>query len=176
MKRPLRSLAGCFILAWVLTWVTVVPLFHTHLPDTTDNWSVAHSGGAHTVFTQDLPGEYASFQHSPHHSPNLSQRAVNSPEFGLVLLEETTKARKTNRVPTLGASFWSPDPALLHRLPIIYPEGKRHRDRLYAVPPARAPPGGLCWSCLPTCLAVCPDADYQRGRLYAEHPARAPPH
>ena len=46
-------------LPWMVTWVLIAPLFHIHTLDAQEN----HSGSAitltHTVFTPDLPGEYA---------------------------------------------------------------------------------------------------------------------
>ena len=46
-------------LPWMVTWVLVVPLFHLHTLDAQE----IHGGSpvtlTHTVFTPDLPGEYA---------------------------------------------------------------------------------------------------------------------
>jgi len=72
---------------WLLVWITTVPLFHIHLPDTTDRWSILQSSGAHTVLTADLPGEYASLSHDSHKdaSPPIATRCVNSPELGFHL-------------------------------------------------------------------------------------------
>src|SRR5262249_12455259 len=46
-------------LPWLVTWVLVTPLFHFHTLDAQE----IHSGSpitlTHTVFTPDLPGEYA---------------------------------------------------------------------------------------------------------------------
>src|SRR5262249_17330228 len=46
-------------LPWIVTWVLVAPLFHLHTLDAQE----IHSGSPitlpHTVFTPDLPGEYA---------------------------------------------------------------------------------------------------------------------
>src|SRR5262249_4351939 len=53
-----RSQGRLLIVAWLTAWIATVPLFHIHLPDTTDGWSILQSGGAHTVLTPDLPGEY----------------------------------------------------------------------------------------------------------------------
>lgn len=71
-------------LAWVIIWVAAVPLFHTHLPDVTDR-STSYQGLAHTVFSPDLPGEFARFS-TTHHGPfsQLSNRVSNSPEVGFV--------------------------------------------------------------------------------------------
>ena len=47
------------ILAWVIIWVTTIPLFHTHLPDINDG-PTSRQGLAHTVFSPDLPGEFCA--------------------------------------------------------------------------------------------------------------------
>src|SRR5690348_17163625 len=38
-------------LAWLTLWTVMLPLFHIHVPDSTDRWSRLQSGGAHSVFT-----------------------------------------------------------------------------------------------------------------------------
>ena len=89
---PLRIL----IFAWLIVWVTTVPLFHTHLPDTTDGPASPQSGLAHTVFSPDLPGEF-SRSYNVTHQPrffHLSNRVSNSPELGLALLDDDEKHRK----------------------------------------------------------------------------------
>jgi hypothetical protein len=50
------------ILAWLTSWLLAVPLFHIH-PETDHQHGQAghvHSGLLHTVFSSDLPCEYAS--------------------------------------------------------------------------------------------------------------------
>jgi len=48
-----------FFLPWLVTWVLIAPLFHIHTLDAQE----IHRGSpvtlTHTVFTPDLPGEYA---------------------------------------------------------------------------------------------------------------------
>ena len=86
----------CLIFAWLILWVTTVPLFHTHLPDTTDGPASLQSGLAHTVFSPDLPGEF-SRSYNVTHQPrcfHLSNRVSNSPELGLALLDDDDKHRK----------------------------------------------------------------------------------
>lgn len=74
---------------WVITWVTTVPLFHTHLPDISDG-QASQSGVAHTVFSPDLPGEFSC----PHDNlAHLSKRVSNSPELDFVLSSERSKDR-----------------------------------------------------------------------------------
>jgi hypothetical protein len=87
------------ILAWVITWVTTVPLFHTHLPDINDGPASRQGGLAHTVFSPDLPGEFSC----PHDKvPHLSNRVTNSPELGFVLSTEDSKSRKVEQPSVLG--------------------------------------------------------------------------
>ena len=73
---------------WVITWVTTIPLFHTHLPDIFDG-EASQSGVAHTVFSPDLPGEFSRFSNTNHHDQfaHLSSRVLNSPELDFVLSE-----------------------------------------------------------------------------------------
>ena len=135
MPRPMRLLICC----WVVGWVTTVPFFHLHVPDKTDYWSTLHSGGAHTVFSPDLPGEFCHPYNdtSGKHSNHLSRRVVNSPELGIALYEEERKEKSCNashipscfdKIPELQCSF--------HELP------REHRySRVYAaLPTSRAPP------------------------------------
>jgi len=68
-------------LAWVIVWVTSVPLFHTHLPDVNDGLA-SRQGLAHTIFSPDLPGEF-SCRHS--NVLHLSTKTKTSPELGFVI-------------------------------------------------------------------------------------------
>jgi len=81
------------ILVWLIPWVTTVPLFHTHLPDATDEPAFRQGGLAHTVFSPDLPGEFSrSFDVTDQdHFTHVSNRVSNSPELGFALLEEDSK-------------------------------------------------------------------------------------
>src|SRR5262245_66198019 len=81
---------------WVTVWITTVPLFHIHLPDSTDSWSALQSGGAHTVFSPDLPGEFSVPFVSSHQqrSCSLSKRAVNSPEMSISVFNEKSEDRR----------------------------------------------------------------------------------
>jgi hypothetical protein len=71
-------------LAWVITWITTIPLFHTHLPDVNDGLAT-HQGLAHTVFSPDLPGEFSCTHSNVLH---LSTKSQHSPELGFVLSTE----------------------------------------------------------------------------------------
>ena len=84
------------ILAWVIIWVAIIPLFHTHLPDLSNGPAALQGGVAHTVFTPDLPGEFSRFSHVTHpdHFAQVSNRISNSPELNFVLSSEDSKSRK----------------------------------------------------------------------------------
>ena len=113
--RPPRLL----ILLWLIVWITTVPLFHLHLPDLTDRWSTLHSGGAHTVLTPDLPGEYAPSDHDAHpeHSAHFAPRVVNSPELNLVLFGG--KTNKWDPLTALGALSHVSTPSLIFLFSIM---------------------------------------------------------
>ena len=119
------------VLVWLLLWITTVPLFHIHLPDTTDRWSLLQSGGAHTVLTPDLPGEYAPPSHDSHreHSAHFAPRTVNSPELGLVLFG--AKAKTWDPLTVLGSPSRLRAPPLIHRVS-------------HAFAASRAPPRSVC--------------------------------
>jgi len=138
---PLRLL----ISAWLITWIASVPLYHFHIPDTTDRWSTLQSGGAHTVFTPDLPGEFFHpFRDSQHrHSSHLSHRMVNSPEFGIVLLDDSTKAKQLNIFST---PHQSPENPLLLSLVFTFPEGHRNLRLFQSFLGSRAPPPAMFFS------------------------------
>ena len=136
---PLRL----FILVWLITWISSVPLYHLHFPDTTDHWSALHSGGAHTVFTPDLIGEFSCpFKESRQaRSAHLSHRIVNSPELGIALLDEKSKAKGMH---FLGAAYQLPNNQLLLRLVTAFPE-VHTKDRLrQTFLASRAPPRIVC--------------------------------
>jgi hypothetical protein len=136
---PLRPL----ILAWLITWITSVPLYHVHIPDTTDRWSALHSGGAHTVFSPGLAGEFSRpFQESQQaHSAHLSQRSVNSPELDIALLDEKSRANELNSLGT--ASHFLENP-LLRSLMFALPEEHRTPGLSVAFLDSRAPPRNIC--------------------------------
>ena len=130
------------ILVWMITWITAVPLFHVHIPDTTDRWSALRSGGAHTVFTADLPGEFFHPFHDsqPGHSSHLSHRIVHSPELGIAVLDEPEE-RKAK------ALYYLEDPSYQLSTPyrstcmLELPEGYgKYHLLLQALYGSRAPP------------------------------------
>jgi hypothetical protein len=103
------------ILAWLILWISALPLFHVHLPDTTDRWSLLESGGAHTVLSPDLPGEYASPPRDSHRdaSTRITTRVVSSPEVGLIVFGEQVTQWDAFTLAESLAPFRSPP--LFHR-------------------------------------------------------------
>ena len=91
-------------LVWLILWVTTTPLFHIHVPDVTNDAGWISTGLAHTVFSADLPGEYArSFNmarvtHNQRVPFHISQHVANYPEMGIALLSDSDD-RRTVRSP-----------------------------------------------------------------------------
>ncbi len=136
-RRSLRFL----VIGWLNAWIIPVPLFHIHLPDTTDRWSALQSGGPHTVFTPSLPGEFSHPFHD--HFGHLSQRAVNSPELSIALLSNSDEDQKTKHLSVLSAD----GPGLnaeLSSWPFEYSGTYRGPPRSYTLPAFRAPPRIVC--------------------------------
>lgn len=129
------------IVAWLIIWVTTLPLFHTHVPDATDRWSALQSGGAHTVFTKDLPGEFSH----PFHDRfgHLSQRAVNSPELGLAVFKGKSEDEQAKQLFTLYVPGCAPT-TLLSSWPFECSGIYRGPPQSHAFPSFRAPPRVVC--------------------------------
>ena len=141
--RAVQTLLQCrlLILAWLTIWITALPLFHIHVPDTTDRWSALQSGGAHTVFTPDLPGEFSHPFHDSQqgHSGHLSNRAVNSPEIGIAILDDPDE-RKGKTLHVLGAPFRLPDTPLGLSNVVAIAEKYHRLQPSLTFPASRAPP------------------------------------
>ena len=130
-----------FVLAWLTIWIIAVPLFHTHVPDNTDGWSALHSGGAHTVFTPDLPGEYSPPFHDnqPGRSSQLSGRAINSPELGIPISDDPDD-HKIKAVPVLTVLFGFSNPSLGSDRVFVRSETYRPLQPFQGFSASRAPP------------------------------------
>jgi len=118
LMRPLAHKVtplSFLILAWLIMWVTTVPLFHTHLPDTTDGPISLQGGVAHTVFSPDLPGEFSRSLVGTQQENifRLSNRVSNSPELGILLLEDDPKHRKVGQPSVLAVFCGLPTRPLL---------------------------------------------------------------
>ena len=92
-RPPVLSLSHALIVAWLITWVSTVPLFHIHIPDPTDRWPVFQIGEVHTVLAPDLPGEFSLPSHDSQResSAQIGARTINSPELGFTLIGEHVK-------------------------------------------------------------------------------------
>jgi hypothetical protein len=101
------------LLTWLIGWIATAPLFHIHIPDNTDRWS-ALQAGAHTVFTPDLPGEFARpFRDDAQgHVSHLSQRTVYAPELGIALFNNDPRDHKAKPLRFLCAGFFVPHTVL----------------------------------------------------------------
>jgi hypothetical protein len=130
-----------FVLAWTILWVTTVPLFHTHLPDSAER-QTSRSGIAHTVFSPDLPGEFFRFA-TAHQSPfaQLSKRVSNSPELGFVFSSSGDSADQEVELPDVIGVLCS-FPQRLFLLALVLESPAVHRKPLVFVtsPAPRAPP------------------------------------
>ena len=138
LQRHSRRL---LIVAWLITWVTAVPLFHVHVPDTTDRWSALQSGGPHTVFTKDLPGEFSHPFHD--HFRHLTQRAINSPELGFAVFNNKFDHEKAKALHITSACCQVPK-ALLISWPFECSGTFRGPPHSYALPAFRGPPRIVC--------------------------------
>lgn len=129
------------VLAWTVFWIATVPLFHTHLPDTSDR-TTSTGGIAHTVFSPDLPGEFFRFSAaSQGPSTHLSNRALHAPELGFVFSSEDPNDREVgdSSVPGVLCCLLSERPVRQQAViewPIIH-----HRPFIFAaLQGPRAPP------------------------------------
>jgi len=134
-------LLDVMLMAWLITWITAVPLFHVHVPDNTDRWSSVQSGGPHTVLTRDLPGEFSHPYHD--HFGHLSPRAVNSPELSFILLSDTDQDQKGKQLWFL-SSYGQGASALLSSCPFESSGTYRGPPPFHAFPAFRAPPHFVC--------------------------------
>lgn len=126
------SLGRLLILTWLITWISTVPLFHIHIPDTTDRWSALQSGGVHTVLTPDLPGEYALPSHDSHResSAQIGTRVINSPELGFILIGE--QAKNVDAIAILDSLSLFRAPPLLHQFTLALAASRAPPRFIYA--------------------------------------------
>lgn len=123
MKQPPRRYKSTFlpsrvhmiipsrllIAVWMITWVTTVPLFHTHLPDSSDR-QACQGGVPHTVFSPDLPGEFSRVSNTNNHDhfPHVSSRVLNSPELNFAISSEHSNDREVKQLSVLGFLCYLP--------------------------------------------------------------------
>ena len=67
-----------FAIPWMLTWVLILPLFHIHILDAQEDLSQSQAFLPHTVFSADLPGEYAPRAEVDQRGMPGNQRALSS--------------------------------------------------------------------------------------------------
>ncbi|HYM37133.1 MAG TPA: hypothetical protein VES96_01890, partial [Nitrospiraceae bacterium] len=87
------------ILPWVIMWVLAIPLFHAHALDQQENHALARVVLLHTVFSPDLPGEYAAGvavhqSETPENRPALSSHFLRYSEIAFGLAGEDSMERK----------------------------------------------------------------------------------
>lgn len=140
MPSRLNALAFHLLVStWLVLWLSSFPLYHFHIPDTTDVWSALHSGGFHTVFTPDLAGEFLPpFKDSQRaHSTHLTKRIVNSPEVGFAVLEDESK---TKPLTSLAPAYHLLNAQLLSRLDFAFYEDQKKSQLSQGTAGSRAPP------------------------------------
>jgi hypothetical protein len=138
LQRHSRHL---LIVAWLTTWITAVPLFHVHIPDTTDRWAALQSGGPHTILTRDLPGEFSHPFHD--HFGHLTQRGVTSPELSFALFNDKSDDKKAKQLYICSESYQDRN-ALLVSWPFECSRTFRGPPQPHAFPVFRAPPRVDC--------------------------------
>jgi len=84
---------------WMLTWVLILPFFHTHILDTQEDLSQTQGFLPHTVFSADLPGEYApradvDQRGMPGNQRTLSTHFLQYSEMAIGLFSEDNDAKK----------------------------------------------------------------------------------
>ena len=93
-ERPAIRL---LVVMWIVSWLLTIPLFHIHALDVQEIPLRSNSFLAHTVFSGDLPGEYAGSIQQQRTSDN--QRTVEShyprySEIDFVAFEEDDDSAK----------------------------------------------------------------------------------
>jgi hypothetical protein len=93
LLSPKGRFSHLLALPWMLTWVLILPLFHIHILDVQEDLSQSQAFLPHTVFSADLPGEYASGTDVDQHGMPGNQRALSShfsqySEMAILLLHE----------------------------------------------------------------------------------------
>jgi len=142
------------ILAWVTAWTLAVPLFHIH-PEADHRHGQPghiHSGLSHTVFSSDLPCEYASreglaatSQHDVSRQPfqvGQSRHSLDHSEIAFSLLT-SSRDRSGGKPIVLAASTWGTegDIVLFHSAFKDLSADTSHPSVLLsAAPSTRAPP------------------------------------
>jgi len=130
VRNPLLS--RLLVLPWLVTWVLTIPLFHIHALDAQENSFRSQAVLLHTVFSPDLPGEYAPRTVAHQGGMAENQQALSShfpqySEYAVGLFNEDNSKRKNAIQPILYAHFVS-----LRRCPL--------GSSRYVIPELRPPP------------------------------------
>jgi hypothetical protein len=148
---PKSVLPRILVLLWLVTWILAAPLFHIHALDVQENRSLTQVILPHTVFSPDLPGEYAArtAAHRQATSDNehaLSSRFLHYSEIALGLLGEDSAEQKIGTQPLLLLAY-------LYTLDRFQRESVSHAMSALMSPPVlllassvslRAPPSVSC--------------------------------
>jgi len=89
-----------FFLPWMVTWILVAPLFHIHTLDAQENHSCSPITLTRTVFTPDIPGEYAvqspvDQTDTQNHQEAVSTHFLHYSEEALSLFNKTPSRQHT---------------------------------------------------------------------------------
>ena len=114
------------VLVWVSLWMLMVPLFHVH-PEADHRHGDAshvHGGTVHTVFPQDLPGEFSFYDHASviHNESRCPLHLIAQPHHGFehfeidVVLASSAEPQvgKGTALDVAAHSSHAPPPARLH--------------------------------------------------------------
>ncbi len=135
---------------WLVIWVLATPVFHIHTLDVQENHSLSQTVLAHTVFSPDLPGEYAPRStirgnRLSEQSPTMSTHFLRYSETEIGLFNEDDLKRK-NKL-TFALLEWHPGPGQppLGSIPHASIQPTTPLATLLTVSgPSRAPPLSSC--------------------------------
>lgn len=105
------TLLRALVLSWLVAWVLTAPLFHIHSLDAQEDRFLSGAFLAHTVFSPDLPGEYAlqTGVHQsgmPEHQHALSIHFLRYSEIGIGLFNKDDSKRKTGIQSVFSVQFF----------------------------------------------------------------------
>ena len=111
-RVPNPALSRLLVLPWLVMWVLTIPLFHIHALDAQESRFRTQTVLLHTIFSPDLPGEYAprTVAHQsrmPENQQALSSHFPHFSEFAVGLFSEDDPKRKHGIQPILYAQFFS---------------------------------------------------------------------
>ena len=111
-RVPNPALSRLFVLPWLVTWVLTIPLFHVHALDAQESRFRTQAVLLHTVFSPDLPGEYAprtvaNQSRMPENQQALSSHFPHYSEFAVGPFSEDDTKRKNGIQTILYAQFFS---------------------------------------------------------------------